>query len=128
MKCNIFVVQYSFVVNISLQDAFKCMSLSCHQRVSERIYTCLVVWISRNSLIKKWGNIWRLSGCNWIRTHNHLLCERTLIHLAKLVKWLSCALSNYLSGLFECIFLLCHVCVIEWIRTLYLNECQGTLC
>ena len=29
---------------------------------------------------------YRLSDCNWTRTHNHLVHKRTLNHLAKLVK------------------------------------------
>ena len=36
--------------------------------------------------------IWRLSDCNWTRTHNHLVDKGTLNHLAKpacLFKWLS---------------------------------------
>ena len=34
--------------------------------------------------------------CNGIWTHNHLVCKRTLNHLAKLDKWLSCVMSTYL--------------------------------
>ena len=30
-----------------------------------------------------------LCDCNGTRTHNHLICKRTLNHLAKLAKWLS---------------------------------------
>ena len=44
-----------------------------------------------------------------IRTHNHLVRKRTLNHLAKLVKWLSCVVSTYLYGAFDCMFLSCHV-------------------
>ena len=36
--------------------------------------------------------IWSLSDCNWIRTHNHLVRKGTLNHIAKLAdlaKWLS---------------------------------------
>ena len=33
--------------------------------------------------------IWSLSDCNSTRTQNHLVCKRTLNHLAKLAKWLS---------------------------------------
>ena len=72
--------------------------------------------------------IWRLSECNWTRIQNHLVLKRTLNHLVKLAKWLSCVLSNYLYGAFECMFLSCHVCVSEWIHTLQLSECQGTPC
>ena len=73
-------------------------------------------------------HIWRLSDCNGTRTHNHLVRKRTINHLAKLVKWLSCALSTYLYGAFDCMLLSCHVRVWEWIHTLPLPECQGTPC
>ena len=59
-----------------------------------------------------------LSNCNWTRTHNHLVHKRTLNHLAKLAKWLSCVMSTYLYGAFDCMFLSCHVRVSEWIHTL----------
>ena len=35
---------------------------------------------------------------NGIRTHNHLIRKRTLNHLAKLAKRLSCVVSTYLYG------------------------------
>ena len=59
-----------------------------------------------------------LSDCNWTRTHNHLVHKQTLNHLAKLAKWLSCVVSTYLYGAFDCMFLSCHVRVSEWIHTL----------
>ena len=31
----------------------------------------------------------KIDGCNGIRTHNHLVCIRTLNFWAKLAKWLS---------------------------------------
>ena len=58
------------------------------------------------------------NDCNWTRTQNHLVHKRTLNHLAKLAKWLSCVLSTYLSGAFDCMFLSCRVPVSEWIHTL----------
>ena len=43
---------------------------------------------------------YRLSDCNWTRTHNHLVLKRTLNRLAKLAffKWLSWVVSTYLYG------------------------------
>ena len=35
-----------------------------------------------------------LSDCNWNWTHNHLVCKRTLNHLAQLAKWLSVRLQT----------------------------------
>ena len=72
--------------------------------------------LARNSC-----DIWSLSNCNRTRTHNHLVhlvCKRTLNHLAKLGKWLNCVVSFYLYGAFDCMFSLCHEQVSERIHTL----------
>ena len=47
------------------------------------IYTSLNV-----TKIPAWNrcDIWSLNDCNGIRTHNHLLCKRTLNNLVKLAK------------------------------------------
>ena len=90
-----------------------------------RLYSSLNV---KELLARSRCHIWRLSDCDGTRTHNHLVRKRTINHLAKLVKWLSCALSTYLYGAFDCMFLSCHVRVWEWIHTLPLPECQGTPC
>ena len=89
------------------------------------LYSCLNV---KELLARSRHHIWRLSDCNGTRTHNHLVRKRTLNHLAKLAKWLSCAVSTYLYGAFDCVFLSCHVRVWEWIHTLQMPECQGTHC
>ena len=72
--------------------------------------------------------IFVISDCNWAQTHNNLVRKRRLNHLAKLAKWLSCVVSTYLYGEFNCMFLSCHVRIAEWIHALYLSECQGTTC
>ena len=89
------------------------------------LYSCLNV---KELLARNRRHIWRLSDCNGTRTHNHLICKRTVNHLAKLAKWLSRAVTTYLYGAFECMFLSCHVRVWQWIHTLQLPECQGTPC
>ena len=58
--------------------------------------------------------IWSLSDCNKIRTHNQLVRKRTLNHLAKQAiffnfKWLSCVVSTYMYGASDCMCLSCHV-------------------
>ena len=63
-------------------------------------------------------DIWSLSDCNDTGTHNHLVCQWALNHLAKLTKCLSRILSPYLYGRFDCMFLSCHVGVSEWIAKL----------
>ena len=87
--------------------------------------SCLNV---KELLVRRRRNIWILSDCNGTRTHNNLVRKRTLNHLAKLAKWLSFAVSTYLYGRFDCMFLSCQVRVWEWIHTLQLPECQGTPC
>ena len=101
--------------NFSNKENLDCMSLSCHIRVSEWIHTCLNV---KELLARSKREIWRLSDCNWTRTYNHLVRKRTLNHLTKLAKWLSCVESTSLYGAFDCMFLSCHVRVSEWIHTL----------
>ena len=58
-------------------------------------------------------NIQSVIDCNGTRTHSHLVRKRTLNHLAKLAKWLNCAVSTYLCGAFDCMFWSCHVRVSE---------------
>ena len=79
------------------------------------LYICLNV---KKLFARSRREIWSLSNCNWTRTQNHLVRKWTLNHLAKLTKWLSCVLSTYLYGAFDCMFLPCHVCFSEWIHTL----------
>ena len=50
------------------------------------------------NLLFKFFKINALSGCHGIWTYNHLLCKRTLNHLAKLAKRMSCVESTYLYG------------------------------
>ena len=71
------------------------------------LYSCLNV---KEHLARNRSDIWSLSDCNGTRTHNHLVHERTLNHLAKLVKWLSCVVSTS-----ECRFTL--KCLRDMIRT-----------
>ena len=54
--------------------------------------------------------------------------KRTLNHLAKFAKWMSCVVSTDLYGAFDCMLLSGHVRVLDWIYTLELPEYQGTLC
>ena len=54
-----------------------------------------------------------LRDCNGNRTHAHLVRKRTLNHLARLAKCLSCIVSIYLYGAFDCMLLSCHVRVSE---------------
>ena len=77
-------------------------------------YSCLNV---KELLARSRREIWSLSDSNWTRTHNHLVHKPTLDHLAKLARWLSCVVSFYLYGAFDCMFLSCHACVSACIHT-----------
>ena len=59
-----------------------------------------------------------LCDSNRTRTHNHIVCKRTPNHSAKLAKCLSCVVSTYLYGVFDCVLLSCHVRISEGIYTL----------
>ena len=83
------------------------------------LYSCLNV---KTLFAQKRRNFRSLSDCNGIRTNNHIVYKRTLDHLVTLVKWLSCVVSTYQYGAFDCMFLPCHVRVSEWIHILQLLE------
>ena len=89
------------------------------------LYSCLNV---KEFFPPKRSKIWILSEFNWIGTHNHLVFERTLSSLVRLVNNLSFIVSTYLCSAFDCILLSSHVRISEWIRTLHLPEYRGNLC
>ena len=111
------IKRFSWVVSTCLYGAFDFIFLSCHVRVSVWIYT-LYLPEFQELLARKKRDIWSLSDSNVSRTHNHLICKRTLNHLAKITKWLSWVVSAYLYGAFDLIFLSCHVRVSEWMYTI----------
>ena len=100
----------------------------CSYHVAHTFQSESTLYISLNFkelLARSRHELWSLSDCNWTRTHNHLVHEQTLNHLARLAKWLSCFVSTYLYSAFDCMFLSCCAHVSEWIHTLYLPEFQG---
>ena len=92
---------------------------SCHVTYAfhseSTLYSCLNF---KELFAQNRHKISSLSDCKWSRTHNHLVCKRTLNHLAKLTKSLSGVVSCCLHGVFDCMFLSYHVRVSEWIYTL----------
>ena len=78
-----------------------------------------IVWMNVKELLARSRcHISTLSNNNEIRIQNLLVRKRTHHHLAKLIKWLNCVVSNYLYGAFECMILSCHVQLLEWIHLL----------
>ena len=59
-------------------------------------------WLNVKELLA-WNrrDIWSINDCNGVRTYNHLVRKRTLNHLAKLAKWLSCVVGTYLYSAFD---------------------------
>ena len=106
----------SCIVGTYLYGAFECMLLSCHVRVSEWIHTLYLN--VKEILAKSRSHIWDLNDCNKIGTRNHLVPKWTFNHSAKLAKWLSCVVSAYLYGAFDCMLLSCNVRVSESIHNL----------
>ena len=109
------------MVNFKLCDHCETARLiltecSCHVTYAfhseSTLSSCLNV---KELLARNKRKIWSLSDCIWTRTHNRLVHKRTLNHLAKLAKWLSCLVSTYLYSAFDCMSLSCHVRVSEWI-------------
>ena len=91
----------------------------CHVTYGFQSEFILYSWLDfKKLLVRSKRKIWSLSDSNWIWTQNHLVLKRTLNYLAKLTKWLSCVLSTYLYGAFDCMFLSPYVRVSEWINTL----------
>ena len=70
-------------------------------RLNPRFIVCLNV---KELLAQSRCDIWNLSDRNRNRTPNHLVCKRTLSHLAKLTKWFSCFVSTYLHSRHSSVF------------------------
>ena len=75
-------------------------------QIESILYSCLIV---KELLPRSKREIWRWSDCNWTRTQNQLVFERTLNHLVKFNKWLRFVQNTYLYGAFDCMFLSRHV-------------------
>ena len=110
------IKRLSYVVSSDLYSGFDYLSyhimyaFPCHST----FYKCLNV---KELLARSKDNTCRLRECNDTWTHNQLVPKQALYHLAQLTKWLSCVDSDCLYGAFVCMFLLCQVCVAEWIHT-----------
>ena len=119
----------SFLLRIAA-ISLKSLTVSCYH-VTFVFQSKSILYISLNVkelLAQNKCKVWSLSDCSRTPTYNHLVHKRTLNHLAKLAKWLSCVVSTYLYGAFDCMFSSCHIRVLEWMHTLYLPECQGIPC
>ena len=104
----------SYVLSTYLYSAF---AFVCSSDVTYTFQSKSILNI-KELLPRRRRQICKLSDCHWTRTQKHLVRIWTLNNLAKLTKFLSCALSTYLYVAFDFMFLSCHVRVSEWIQTL----------
>ena len=73
-----------------------CVFIMSHTRL-EWIYPLLLNGCQETPYPKQ-ARYLKFRWLNETRTHNHLLRKRTLKHLPKLAKWLSCVVRTYLYG------------------------------
>ena len=101
----------------------------CHIPYAFQSESTLYIYLNVKELLAPTRrDMWSWSDYNETRTHNHLVRKQTVNTLVKVIKWLSWVVSTYMYGTFDCMFLSCHVRISEWIHSLYLPECLGTLC
>ena len=84
--------------------------------VNPHSIVCLNV---KELLVRSRHHIWNLGKNNETSTQTHLICKRTLNHLAKLAKWLRNVVTTYVYSVFDCILFSSHVRVLESTHTLY---------
>ena len=91
-------------------------------RVNPHPIFCLNV---KELLASRRLHIWSLSNSKGIRTHNDLVREGTINHLAKLANWLSCVVSTYVYGtLFNhCVSIILPVWLNGWVFIYGLSGC-----
>ena len=65
-----------------LDELIVCSYVTYTFQSESKLYSCLNV---KELPARNRRKMWSLSDCNRTRTHNHLVCKRTLNHLAKLV-------------------------------------------
>ena len=108
-----------------LSALFIWLYLITMSRTRFRVNPHSIVCLNVNELLAPCRrHIWSLIDINGIRTHNYLVRKPILNHIAQLAKWLSCVVSTYLYGVFDCILLSCHIQY--WLYTL--RKYQGTPC
>ena len=119
-----------------IQATQKCWNLLEEpRRLKFHILSFRLVW-KINCLGKKliqqfllwYGSTMKGLGENWIVVSNFSQkhCEFLPASMPEVQNWEFG--KNWIVVSTECMFLSCHVRISKWIHTLYLSECQGTLC
>ena len=77
-----------------------CLYVIIKSRTSFRVNPRFIVCLNVKKLLARSRHlIWNLSDNNGIRTHSHLVCKRTLNHLAKLAKKKAILVKRFSVGL-----------------------------
>ena len=103
----------SYAVSSCLYGAFDCVIIMSYTSFRVKLYSIVCLNVKEPHVWRR-PQIWSLIDSNLIRFYS--VCRGTLNHLAKLAKWLSCIVSTYLYGAFDCMSLSCHVQVSGWIQ------------
>ena len=98
--------------------------VTCTFQRESILHSCLNV---KGRLAQKRPNIWSLSDSKWTGIRIHSVRKRTLNHLIKRAKWLSCVVIICLYWSFDWMFLSCPLRVSEWLHTQSFSECQKVL-
>ena len=97
---------------------FNCMLFSCHVRVSEWIYTLQLPECQGTPCSKQARNL----KFKWLQLESNpepLISETNTQPFGQTGETIELRLSNYLYGVFDCMFLSRHARLSEWIYTLY---------
>ena len=86
------------ITNLLLTNLESSLCVVIMSRTSIRVNPHSIVYLNVKELLaRSRRHIWSLSDSNVIQTHKHLVCKRTLNHLAKLAKWLSSFHVNFFN-------------------------------
>ena len=99
----------SCVASTYLYDTFECVFLPCHIPTIEWIYILQLPHCQETPCLKQTlylNSKWLLDR---LRPNNRLVWNWTNNHLAKLAKWLICAVTTYLYGERLCVLIMPHV-------------------
>ena len=102
---DVYIKLYRNIHSIECMEESKC--LRGWKYVQCNLFYCMLLsWHMKQMRYLNFKRKWQDSN------PNHLVCKRTLNHLATLAKWLNCPVSTYRYGGFDSMLLWCHVRVI----------------
>ena len=118
-------IQQDYPIILNMEERVSVCSFHVTYAIQSEsiLYSCLNV---KELLARNRCEIWSLSDCNWIRTHNQLVRKRTLNYLAKLAslaKWLSVRLqTNWFWVRIQLQEIVCYLILVSDLR----SEAKGS--